>query len=44
MLDIAQTAPTDPDQLQHAPTTTAVSRLDDTLAARSPRLVYQPPE
>ena len=40
MLDIAQTAQADPDQLKNAPATTPVSRLDETRAARCPRLVY----
>jgi glycine dehydrogenase subunit 2 len=38
MIEIADLAETDPASLQQCPTTTPVSRLDDTLAARKPDL------
>ncbi len=38
MLEIAETAETDQDALKNAPVTTPVSRLDETLAARKPRV------
>jgi glycine dehydrogenase subunit 2 len=38
MIEIAQLAETDPDQLTAAPATTPVRRLDETLAARKPDL------
>ncbi len=35
MIELAQTAETDPDRLKNAPTTTSVGRLDETAAART---------
>ena len=42
MIEIADLAETDPASLQQCPTTTPVSRLDDTLAARKPDLASLP--
>ena len=42
MRQIAEEAHTEPDTVRHAPYTTPVGRLDQTLAARKPRLRWQP--
>lgn len=42
MRQIAAEAHSDPAMVQHAPYTTPVGRLDQTLAARKPRLSWQP--
>jgi len=42
MIEIADLAETDPASLQQCPTTTPVTRLDDTLAARKPDLASLP--
>lgn len=38
MIEIAGTVKTDPESLHRAPVTTPVGRLDETAAARKPRL------
>lgn len=40
MIEIAESAETDPEDFHHAPKTTPVGRLDETLAARKPDLAY----
>jgi glycine dehydrogenase subunit 2 len=42
MIQIADEAASDPEKVKHAPYTTAVSRLDETLAARNRVLRYKP--
>ncbi len=42
MIDIAQTAKSDPDSLHNAPRTSPIGRLDETAAARRPVLRWQP--
>jgi glycine dehydrogenase subunit 2 len=42
MVQIAQEAQTDPGLLQNAPHKTKVSRLDEVLANRKPRLRWKP--
>ena len=44
MVDIRETARSDPDKVHGAPYTTPVRRLDDVRAARQLDLVWQPPE
>ncbi len=41
MIEIAELAESDPDTLLECPTTTVVSQLDETLAARKPDLAYR---
>jgi len=43
MAQIVQEAREDPDKLRNAPATTKVSRLDEVLAARKPRLRWERP-
>jgi len=40
MLKIADEAQSDPELLHHAPVTTSIGRLDETAAARKPKLAY----
>ena len=42
MRQIADEAENEPETVQHAPHTTVVGRLDQTLAARKPRLRWSP--
>jgi len=42
MIEIARLAETDPEKLREAPTSTCVSRLDETAAARRPNIAYLP--
>ncbi len=44
MLQIAKEAEENPEIVQTAPHTTIVKRLDETLAARKPVLVYERPQ
>ena len=43
LLSIAKEAHSDPDLVKHAPHQTALRRLDETKAARQPRLRWLPP-
>lgn len=40
MIEIAKMAKTNPDELKRAPVTTAVSRPDETVAAKNPNVAY----